>query len=195
MVVGFEARQRAGAPVPSQLTALLAQALLGYTLDFESRSPLSLALSANVVRVLGESRLPVRDLPAAAGISKEATAMALGYLEKTGYVALDGSTVATRTVRLTTDGGTVQARLPDVHASVEAAWRERFADEDVDALRAVLGSILEHEALGEGLRPAPEGWRASKPYRARTDALVEDPRAALPHYPLVLHRGGWPDGS
>ena len=195
MVAGFEPRQRAGAPVPSQLTALLAQALLAYTLDFEARSPVSLALGANVMRVLGEGRLLVRDLPAVAGISKEATAMALGYLGKIGYVALDGSTIATREARLTTDGGTVHAQLADVHASVEAAWGERFTDEDVDALRAALGGVLGHANLREGLRPYPDGWRASKTYRVRTDALLGDPRATLPHYPLVLHRGGWPDGS
>ena len=195
MVAGFEPRQRSGAPVPSPLTTLLAQALLAYTLDFETRSPVSLALSANVMRVLGESRVLVRDLPAVAGISKEATKMALGYLGKTGYVALDGSTIATREARLTTDGGTVHAELADVHASVEAAWGERFADEDVDALRAALGGVLGHANLREGMRPYPDGWRASKTYRVRTDALLADPRATLPHYPLVLHRGGWPDGS
>jgi DNA-binding MarR family transcriptional regulator len=174
---------------------LLAQALLAYTLDFEARSPLSLALSANVIRVLDGRGLLVRDLPGVAGISKEATAMALRYLGKTGYVAVDGSKEATRRVRLTTNGVTAQAELHDVRERVQAAWDERFAEEDVDALRAALGAILEHSNLSEGLRPHPNGWRASKPYRARTEALLEDPRKTLPHYPLVLHRGGWPDGS
>jgi hypothetical protein len=25
--------------------------------------------------------------------------------------------------------------------------------------------------------------------------MLRDPNAALPHFPMVLHRGGWPDGS
>jgi hypothetical protein len=25
--------------------------------------------------------------------------------------------------------------------------------------------------------------------------MINDPSAGLPHYPMVLHRGGWPDGS
>ena len=25
--------------------------------------------------------------------------------------------------------------------------------------------------------------------------VLEDPTRMLPHYPMVLHRGGWPDGS
>jgi hypothetical protein len=25
--------------------------------------------------------------------------------------------------------------------------------------------------------------------------MIDDPGSGLPQYPLVLHRGGWPDGS
>jgi len=35
-----------------------------------------------------------------------------------------------------------------------------------------------------GLEPYPDGWRAE----------VRRPEA-LPHYPMVLHRVGYPDGS
>ena len=195
MVAGFTARTRSGPPRPSSLTSSLAQVLLTYTLDFEALSELSLALSANFVRVLGEDGTPVRDIPLLAGVSKEATAMALGFLGRAGYATLEGSTAATRGARLTAKGTETRARLPDVHERVERAWRDRFGDDDVDRLRAALGAVLEHADLREGLRAPANGWRASKPYRARTDALLEDPRAALPHYPLVLHRGGWPDGS
>lgn len=38
--------------------------------------------------------------------------------------------------------------------------------------------------LFRGLEPHPEGWRA----------LAAKP-VTLPHYPMVLHRGGYPDGS
>jgi hypothetical protein len=38
--------------------------------------------------------------------------------------------------------------------------------------------------LFEGLEPYPDNWRAS----------VRRP-ATMPHYPMVLHRGGYPDGS
>ncbi len=33
-------------------------------------------------------------------------------------------------------------------------------------------------------RPYPDGWRAKVPKPA-----------TLPHFPMVLHRGGFPDGS
>jgi len=58
-----------------------------------------------------------------------------------------------------------------------------------------LERILDHPQLSGGLTPYPDGWRASKPYAHRTQALIADPRRALPHHPMVLHRGGWPDGS
>ncbi|MGA2826507.1 MAG: hypothetical protein ABSF03_10325 [Streptosporangiaceae bacterium] len=38
--------------------------------------------------------------------------------------------------------------------------------------------------LGPVLEPYPGNWRAD----------VRAPRT-LPHYPMVLHRGGYPDGS
>ena len=195
MVAGVVTRPRSATSIPSQLTALLAQTLLAYTLDFEERSELSLALSANVVRVLGEDATPVRDIPAAAGVSKEATAMALRYLAKTRFAALEGATAATSRAHLTAKGHKAQARQPSVHAQVETAWGPRFGVDEVRALRRSLGGILEHPSLAEGLRPYADGWRATGPYLAGTDALLANPREALPHHPLVLHRGGWPDGS
>ena len=38
--------------------------------------------------------------------------------------------------------------------------------------------------LMRGLEPYPDNWRASVP-----------PPRTLPHFPMVLHRGGYPDGS
>ncbi len=195
MAAGFAPRPRSGAPAPSQLNAVLAQALLAYTLDFEGRSEVSLALSANFVRVLGEGRMHARDIPARAGVSKEGTAMALGYLTKNGYAAVEGATAATSRVRLTAKGSKAHGGLAGVHADVEAAWAERFGADKVSRLRTSLVGVLGHRDLGEGLLPHKDGWRATRPYRARTDAMLENPRASLPHYPLVLHRGGWPDGS
>ena len=64
-----------------------------------------------------------------------------------------------------------------------------------ESLRAALDRILNHPELPAGLTPYPDGWRASKPYAQQTQAVLADPRGRLPHYPMVLHRGGWPDGS
>ena len=66
---------------------LLAQVLLAYTLDFERASDVSLPLSANFLRVLDETGVDVRELPALAGVSKEGASMALRFLTKNGHVA------------------------------------------------------------------------------------------------------------
>lgn len=49
--------------------------------------------------------------------------------------------------------------------------------------------------LAEGLRPYPDGWRAHPPYQTQTEATLADPAGLLPHYPVISHRGGFPDGA
>jgi hypothetical protein len=66
------------------LCVLLARVLLSFSLDFERDSALSLAICANVLRVLDEKGIRQRDLPALSGVSKESIAMAMGILRKKG---------------------------------------------------------------------------------------------------------------
>jgi hypothetical protein len=138
--------------VAEDLAALLSQALLSFTLEYEEGSVLSLAMSADVVRVLSADGVPVRDLPPRSGVSKEAITAAVGLLQRNGYAAVE----------------------PD-----------RLAK-----------ALITGRRLALGLQPYPDGWRAARnPYRARTQAVLADPASALPRYPMVLHRGGYPDGS
>ena len=179
-----EIEHRPGGVTGSHLSALLAQALLAYTLDFESESELSLPLTANFLRVLRTAPVDVREIPRTAGVSKEATTMALNFLKKTGYV-----TVEAKLASLTDKGLKAQAAAPALHAAVGRTWRTQ-------RLRKALARLLREPALlSEGLRPYPEGWRARKRYLEQTNAVIDDPIGRLPHYPMVLHRGGWPDGS
>ena len=65
----------------------------------------------------------------------------------------------------------------------------RFGHDLISKLRESLeqlvgGDTAEQSRLFEGLRPYPDGWRSS----------VRKPEI-LPHYPMVLHRGGFPDGA
>jgi hypothetical protein len=64
--------------------------------------------------------------------------------------------------------------------SIEEAWRGRFGEAAVDGLRRALDGL----ELWGGLELYPDGWRAA----------VRRPRE-LPWYPMILHRGGYPDGS
>ena len=121
--------------------------------------------------------------------------MALTVLTRTGHVVPGGATAATKVVRLSPKGRELQKNWGRLHVDVEERWRTRFGADGVRRLRSCLERVLEHDHLGRGLEPHPGGWRGSGLYAERTKAMVENPRAALPHYPMVLHRGGWPDGS
>ncbi|HEX4830841.1 MAG TPA: SAM-dependent methyltransferase [Trebonia sp.] len=166
------------------LWALLSRVLLAFAAQFEEQSPLALAACATVLRVLTEDGVRSRDVPALAGVSKEAVAMALGLLT-TGGLAAEGSDPAGgrwRIARLTPRGARAQRASAELAAGIEDAWRARFGPA-VDGLRAALAR-LPLASLLAGAAPYPEGWRARVPAPA-----------TLPHFPMVLHRGGYPDGS
>jgi DNA-binding MarR family transcriptional regulator len=164
------------------LSALLSRVLLAFALEFEGESDLSLAICADVVRVLDESGVAARDLPRITGVSKEAIATALSFLTKRGFATLE-TVSRTKVARLTANGRKAQETYHQLLAAIEERWPARFGQKTVQALR----DALEHfagEPLWRGLEPRPENWRASVP-KPQT----------LPHYPMVLHRGGFPDGS
>jgi hypothetical protein len=172
-----------GTTAPAHLSALLAQVLLVYTLDFERESELALPLTANFVRILDDAGLDLRMIPATAGVSTEATAMALNFLVKTDRVSVEA-----KHARLTDSGLRAQAAAVRIHAAVERRWKTQ-------RLRKACGGILDNQRLSDGLVPYPDGWRGRKRYFVQTNAFIADPTGRLPHYPMVLHRGGWPDGS
>jgi DNA-binding MarR family transcriptional regulator len=198
----------AAEPLPPQpdghldLSVLVARTLLGFTLEFERASKLSLPVCANGLRVLGESATRVRDLPGLAGVSKEALSMLVGFLAraKLAAVASDPSAPRGKTVSLTTKGLAAKRASGRLAVEIEERWRQRFGTAAIDELRAVLHGILDARSgdaplLAQGLVPRPGGWRARRPYLTQTQAVLRNPRAALPHHPMVLHRGGFPDGS
>ena len=68
------------APEALPLSALLSRVLLWFAVEYEREAGLSLAIAANVLRVLGAEGTRLRDLPALTGTSKEAVRWALGVL-------------------------------------------------------------------------------------------------------------------
>ncbi len=165
----------------ASLAALLGQALTALTLEHEQGSKVSLPIAANVLRVIDGEVVRIRDLPLLSGVSKEAIVMATIYLGGKGLAELRPE----RSITLTAAG---RDALGDCRA--RAAGRKH------QALQACLEAILsQREALAKGLVP-PEGcWRGEKPCLAQTQRVLADPASALPWHPMVLHRGGWPDGS
>jgi hypothetical protein len=165
------------------LSALLSRALLALTLEFEERSDVSLTIAADVMRVLEDEGTPLKEIPARGGVTKEGVQPAVTNLKKKELVTIGPEKA--KTVRLTPAGQRARGHHAKVLADIETEWG------GAASLRAALEAI----PLAEGLVPPAGAWRTMKPYAARMEAVLRDPRAALPHHPMVLHRGGYPDGS
>lgn len=118
------------------------------------------------------------------GCRRRQSARRRGYLEKNRLITLEPipGPGRGRQVRLTGNGLAAQRLYRKLLGIIEDRWEARFGPALVDSLRAALGALVGR--LPTGLTPYPDGWRAA----AGAPAL-------LPRYPMVLHRGGFPDGS
>ncbi len=184
-------------PAEPDLSVLLARALLALTLEFESETKLSLPMHVDGLQVLDAEATRVRDLPRLSGCSREGMAMITGHLARIGLAAVapDPDAARGKVVRLTARGVSARERGADRVARVEKRLHDRLGAPAVGRLRGSLVAILDSPGFAEGMEPPPTGWRSWPPYLAQTERLLEDPRGALPRHPLVLHRGGFPDGS
>ena len=178
-------------PVALPLSALLSRVLLSFAIEYEKRSSLSLAASANLLRVLDADGTRLRDLPLLTGISKEAVSWAIGVLSRAHLAAEAPDPAASRgkVARLTSRGLHAQATYHEFLAAVERQWQARYGQDAVGGLRHALEALAtstdgKTPPLFRALEPHPDNWRAQVPAPA-----------TLPHYPMVLHRGGYPDGS
>ena len=113
--------------------------------------------------------------------------MAMGILKKAGLVEVDSG--AGKEVRLTPRGLAAQRDALQLLAQVENRWVDHFGEPTIQRLRGALERLVHKQHDGfplllQGLKPYPGTWRASLP-EVQT----------LPCFPMVLHRGGHPDGS
>lgn len=195
------AATREPAADPDALPFVLARALLLFTLECERTSQLPLQLGSNVFRVVGDEPVEIKELPALAGISREAVAMSVKALVERGVATTEPSASGRgASLRITAKGRVVQQVQHESLQGVERAWRSRFGDVAIDVLRTSAETILDRRTgdratLAIALEPEPQAWRANPPYRSLTERVLSDPREALPRYPMILHRGGYPDGS
>jgi hypothetical protein len=174
------------------LPVLLARVLLGIAVRFEQGSPLSLAVCANLLRVLDSDGVLVKDLPVLTGVSKEGLAMAMHPLTKRDLAVVGPAAGGGRfkAIRLTNRGQEAQWTYTDWTGRLDDRAGLRLGAGAVAALRAALEPLAgdpdapADSPLMGGLEPYPDNWRADEP-----------PRQTLPHFPMVLHRGGFPDGS
>ena len=177
-------------PETLALPYLASQAHHLFTMAAERDSEISLAIRSNVMRVIDVEPIEFKALPQLTGISKEALSMSLNWLKKREY-AVEAPNPAGRgkVVRLTDSGKWEQDRYPQVMAAAQETLLEIISDSQLEALREALVPFVkptkdDQAPLFEGLNAAPGLWRAKGP-----------PRSILPHHPMVLYRGGWPDGS
>ena len=171
------------------LPVLLAKVLLLFAREFEAEAKMSLAICANVLRPVEADGTAVRDLPKLAGVSKQSIAVAVNFLTSKGFaVEMKPPAGGAKLLILKPKAEVVRARYFKFTREIEMRWKERFGIEVIDALRASLerieGSARGKSRLLESVKSYPGGWRAKAPEIT-----------ALPHFPLVTHRGGYPDGS
>jgi DNA-binding MarR family transcriptional regulator len=171
------------------LSALLAKVLLEFTIEFEREAVVSLPVCANLLRIMGDEGMRIRDLARSSGVSREGISMAVSFLKARGFAVLvpDPKGGRGQVVLLTSKGVLAKETHGRLLRTIEERWNTRFGG-IVSELRAVLeqlvGDAASRSPLFAGLTPYPEGWRAAIPAPE-----------TLPHYPMVLHRGGYPDGS
>ncbi len=136
---------------------------------------------------------PVRlhDLAPRVGLAREAMDVIVGRMAKWGLatIAADPTASRGRVAQLTGSGLRARAEYLPTTDAVAFDWRRRYGERELVRLREELIAAVGEPGGGSsplwaGLKPHPEGWRASLPAPE-----------CLPHYPLVTHRGGYPDGS
>ena len=160
------------------LLSLIAQLLTAMTLDFEQRSHHSLATCASLIRPLSSEPVLVRDLQDVTGVALKDWDAGVNQLARVGLIEVTKRTEKPtgKAISLTAAGLQLQADYPALLADVEQPWETLCRD-----VRRELESIVD-DAL-RWTTPYPDNWRAQRPM------------TALPHQPIVSHRGGYPDGS
>jgi hypothetical protein len=171
---------------PTGLSTLLARTILSMAQEFDLDSPLSLSLTQNLIRVFHslDGPVAVRELPLRTGVSKEAIAIAAGQLVRSELAVESGTP---KSLELTSRGRAAGSRALGRLAELDERWS---ASTSLVSLLAPISG----RALAAGLEPHPAAWRARAPYLAQTRAVLADPDSSLPAFPMVSHRGGYPDG-
>jgi DNA-binding MarR family transcriptional regulator len=189
-------------PAELDLSALLSRVLLAFTTDYELETRIPLPTAANTLRVVPDDGIRMNDIPLRAGVSKEAIASTAGFLERHDLIetGADPSGRRGKSAWPTPKGIKARDRRPLLCERIQQTWTDRFGQAQIRALKATLEQLLNSMTGGEptlalGLKGYPDSWRNRAPYLAQTKAVLANPAEHLPSQPMVLHRGGYPDGS
>jgi hypothetical protein len=148
----------------SPLSALLSHALIAFDWEYQRAgnddgSVPTLPLWSNLLRLVGEEGVELRELPRLARLSRRAVRPLVTGALHGGYLANDSPPClrSGSRLRLTERGRRARELGRSVLLHAEAGWRECFGDQRVDALRASLEALvsrleleLPHYPLGYG---------------------------------------------
>lgn len=93
-------------------------------------------------------------------------------------------------MNLTAQGETARHTYFRLTQEIEKRWQTHYGVETVSSVRNALDALIDmcgengESLLLNGIEPQAGNWRASRP-----------PMKRLAHFPMILHRGGYPDGS
>lgn len=121
------------------LTALLSQALMAFTVDYEDHFPWPLASTATVLCHLGAAPTALADMPPDHGITGNGKSLLERHL--IAVVTSDPVDARSKLVALTDRGLAVVHHHPARLEAVETEWRERFGEATVTGLRDALGPV------------------------------------------------------
>jgi hypothetical protein len=191
--------ERQSGPVPIAelgLDSLLARPLTAFALEYEATGKLSLALSANLLAVLGAEPTPLRDLPDATGIQREQIDNAAGYLQRARLAEIVPIPGARRgkALALTERGEEARMKAARKLARLEATWEERHGPA-LTRVREALTSLAANSAAEPTVDRSGSPMLAGFPHPPGTWRAEAKGLARLPRFPLVTHRGGFPDGA
>jgi hypothetical protein len=131
--------RRSGGPasvVGVPVTALLSQALVAFSIDYEARPMWPLASTTLVVQHLRPEPVALDHVPGDHGVAGNGKSL----LERHGIAVVTGGTgrTAAKLVHLTPYGEQIRSHHAPYVAAVEDAWRARFGADVVDRLRTTL---------------------------------------------------------
>lgn len=147
----------------------------------------SLDLWANLIRGVGKTETPVRDLPRSLCISKRAVKTRIGTANRKGWIIEAKSAQARVTVCLTEVGSSVAASWTELQARVEEQTRARLGINAYDGLRGCLQTIIAMSPLEYPHYPAAYGPADASVTGGNGrdwSAVVREPGDTVSHLPL-----------
>jgi hypothetical protein len=141
-------REEASSSADLCLTALLAQALVGFAIEYEARAgPLSDAI--HTLAPLNTTGVPLDQAPTRAELSGDGKSR----LERHGVVVVETDAERGRVARLTSIGEWLRDAYAPTTSQVEAVWREAYGDAAISRLRSALESVAPNLEAGVADHP------------------------------------------